>query len=81
MNVLLTVLTVVETLTRLAPQFVTTWQDLKPFAQSLYEQFKGSPPTADELTDLETQIDALAARLQEPLPPAQLGDPDYNPAA
>lgn len=78
MDILATVLTVVETLTKLAPTFVSTWTDLKPFATTLYTQFKGSAPTADELTALEAQIDALAARLQIPLPPAQPGDPDYT---
>lgn len=78
MDILATVLTVVETLTKLAPTFVSTWTDLKPFAVDLYTQFKGSKPTEDELTVLEAQIDALAARLQAPLPPAQPGDPDYT---
>lgn len=78
MDVLPLVLTAVETLAKLAPTFVSTWTDLKPFAVDLYTQFKGSAPTADELTVLEAQIDALAARLQVPLPPAQPGDPDYT---
>lgn len=77
MGALETVVTVIETLSKLAPQFVATWNDLKPFANSLYAQFKGEQPTEQELLDLEAKIDALAARLQEPLPPAQPGDPDY----
>ena len=79
MGALSTVLTVVETLTKLAPTFVATWNDLKPFAQSLYTQFNdGVAPTDAQLTELEAQLDALAARLQEPLPAAQPGDPDFQ---
>lgn len=77
MNALSIVLMAVDTLTKLAPTFVATWNDLKPFAQSLYAQVKGTQPTPEELTELETQLDALAARLQQPLPPAQPGDEDY----
>ena len=77
MGALTSVLTVIETLTKLAPVFVSTWNDLKPFATELYAQFKGTQPTPEELTELETQLDALAVRLQQPLPPAQPGDPDY----
>jgi len=77
MGALATVLTVIETLTKLAPTFVSTWNDLKPFANQLYTQFKGGQPTDEELMELERQIDALADRLQQPLPPAQPGDPDY----
>ena len=79
MGALATVLTVIETLSKLEPVFVSTWNNLKPFAVSLFTQFKGEEPTADELTELERQIDALAATLQEPLPAAQPGDPDYQP--
>lgn len=68
MNALTLALTVVETLTKFAPQFVTTWSDLKPFATTLFEQFKGAQISADELVELEAKIDELAARLQEPLP-------------
>jgi hypothetical protein len=78
MGALASVLTVIETLTKLAPTFVSTWNDLKPFAAQLYTQFKGEQPTDAELVDLEAQIDALATRLQIPLPPAQPGDPDFK---
>lgn len=73
------VLTAVQTLAKLAPQFVATWNDLQPFANALYQQFKGSAPTDAEQADLEAKIDALAARLQQSLPDAQPGDPDYVP--
>ena len=78
MGALSSVLLVVETLTKLAPQFVATWNDLKPFAATLYAQFKGAEVTDAELAELEAKIDELAARLQDPLPAAQLGDPDYT---
>lgn len=72
------VLAVIEVLAKLEPVFVSTWTNLKPFAAALMAQFKGVAPTADELTALEVQVDALAARLQVPLPAAQPGDPDYT---
>ena len=78
MGALSSVLLVVETLTKLAPQFVATWNDLKQFDYTLYAQFKGAEVTDAELAELEAKIDELAARLQEPLPAAQLGDPDYT---
>lgn len=78
MGALTTVLTVVETLARLAPEFVRTWDNLKPFATDLFKQLSGAEPTEAEVADMEARIDALAAQLQVPLPEAQPGDPDYQ---
>lgn len=77
MGALAIVLEVVNQAIKLAPQAVSTWNDLKPFATSLYAQIKGSAPTEAEVTEMEAKIDELAARLQVPLPEAQPGDPDY----
>jgi hypothetical protein len=77
LNIIGLVMTTVETLTKLAPRFVATWDDLQPFAVALYTEFKGAPPVGPDLAALEAKIDELAARLQVELPPAQPGDPDY----
>ena len=78
MDALATVLQVIEVLAKLEPVFVSTWTNLKPFATALYTQFKGTPPDEATLRSMEAQIDALAAALQVPLPPAQPGDPDFT---
>lgn len=71
------VLSAVETLIKVAPQVVQTIKDLKPYAVALYHELAGQPPTSDQRATLEAGVDALFARLETPLPPAQPGDPDY----
>lgn len=78
-SVLTTVLTVIETLNKYAPVILQAGADIKPFAVDLYRQFKGSDVTSDERKEIEAAADALYNRLEEPLPPAQSGDPDYKP--
>lgn len=77
MEVLGTVLTVLQTLVKFAPTVIQAGADLKPFAVALYERLKGQELTTDERAVVEAGVDALYARLMEPLPPAQPGDPDY----
>ena len=78
MDVLGTVLTVIDLAGKMLPQIMATATDLKPFASALFTQLSGgAAPTDTELAALEAKIDELAARLQAPLPPAQPGDPDY----
>jgi hypothetical protein len=74
-----TVLTVIDLLAKYAPAFIKAWQDAKPFAAALFSQLEGRQPTVDEMVTLEAQIDNLHARMQQPLDPAQPGDPDYIP--
>lgn len=72
---------VVQILTLLiqsAPTIIQAGIDLKPFALALYEHFQGTPPTDADRIAIEAEVDALAARLQEPLDPPQVGDPDYK---
>lgn len=68
MGAISTVLTVIETLAKLEPEFVATWNNIKPFAADLYQQFKGRAPTEKETTALEAGVDALFERLMTPLP-------------
>lgn len=79
------VLTAISTLIKVAPQIVQTVNDLKPYATALYKQLTGTLPTPAEQATMEAGIDALFARLEQPLPAAQPGDPDYikptDPAA
>lgn len=77
MATLTLVLTVLELLAKAVPVIIKTGTDLKPFAVSLYKQFKGSDLTEAERTELEAAVDAQYANFMRPLPPAQPGDPDY----
>lgn len=79
MSILTTVLTVIEMLVKAAPVVIQAGADLKPFAIALYQQLSGGQLTEAQRVDLEAKVDALFARLEEPLPPAQPGDPDYKP--
>lgn len=79
MGALTAVLAAIELLVRATPVIVQAGSDLKPFALALYQKLSGG----QELTDTQRAvlldaIDALYARLEQPLPPAQLGDPDYK---
>lgn len=65
-------------LNRYAPLVLNTIEDVKPFATAVYGEIKGSAPTEQEQAELEASIDRLYARSQEPLPPPQIGDPDYR---
>lgn len=63
-----TVLTVIRTASEVAPVIIEGISDLKAFAVALYQKFTGEDISADDLANLEAQIDALHAELQEPLP-------------
>ena len=71
------VLSAVETFIKVEPQIVQTVKDLRPFAEALYQKWTGQAATAAQQTQISDGIDALFARLEVPLPPAQPGDPDY----
>lgn len=77
MGTLTTVLTVIEALMKFTPVIVQAGADIKPFAVALYQQLSGQTITAAQRAELEAGVDALFARLEVPLPPAQPGDPDY----
>jgi len=81
MDVLTIVLTAIETLVKFEPTIVQAGADLKPYAAALYQQLTGQAITDDQRASLEAGVDALFARLEVPLPPAQPGDPDYVPPA
>ena len=78
MDILSTVLAVIDTLIKFEPVIVQTGTDLKPFAVALYQKLTGQDITDEQRTSLEAGVDALYAQFETPLPAAQSGDPDYN---
>jgi hypothetical protein len=64
-----------------APTVIKTIDDVTPLATRLIAVAKGQKVTAEQQAEIETLVDALYAESQEPLPPAQPGDPDYVPPA
>lgn len=78
MNTLQTILAIIETLIKFEPIAVQGVQDLKQFGVILWEKLQGTEITDDERSQMETAIDDLFSRLEQPLPPAQPGDPDYQ---
>lgn len=73
------VLKAVEVAIKYLPIVVKTANDLEPFAVALWQKYTNKEPTEPERADLVKRTQDLYARLQEPLPPAQPGDPDYKP--
>lgn len=72
------VLTALDTLVKVAPQVVQTVGDLKPYAEQLYRNLTGQEATDEQRAAMAAGIEALFARMETPLPPAQPGDPDYK---
>lgn len=61
-----------------ASSVAKTYNDAKPFAQAIVETLHGKEVTQADLDKLEETINELSLSLQEELPPAQPGDPDYE---
>jgi len=51
----------------LGPSIIKLEQDAAPFAEAIYNTFKGTAITQDQLDALEAKITALSAELQAPL--------------
>ncbi len=77
MPILTTVLDVIDLLMKASPVIIKVGSDLRPFAESLYKQFKGQELTDDERSALQAAVDAKYANFMRPQSPAQPGDPDY----
>lgn len=77
MNALTTVLTVLQTMAQFAPTIIQVGADIKPFAESLYKQFKGEELTDAERVELYAAVDAQYEHFMRPQSPAQPGDEDY----
>ncbi len=67
--------------TQVAPVAFQAIDNIKTFATQFAASLKGDSIGADELAQIEAMVDALYAKLQEPLPPAQPDDPDFTPPA
>jgi len=68
--------------TKVFPVVETTVANVKVFATQLFQSLNGgTAATADQTAQIEAMVDSLFAQLEEPLPPAQPGDPDYKPTA
>lgn len=61
------------------PDAISTVEQLVDIGKKMFATVNGREPTADEIADLELQIEANVALAMTPLPPAQPGDPDYQP--
>ena len=59
------------------PGAITTAQQLVNLGTKLFTTINGTAPTADEIAQLESQIDADVIEALKPLPDPQPGDPDY----
>lgn len=65
-----TILKVISLAIDAAPAIQKGIQDARPFAEAIYNSLiAGKEVTEEELSQLETMIDALSDQLQEPLPP------------
>lgn len=60
------------------PGAINTGSELVDLGKKLFSTINGREPTAAEIANLETQIDADVADALEPLNPAQPGDPDFG---
>lgn len=71
--------TIISTASKAAPIVFQSIEDAKPFAMDLWARITGKPPTTTDEAALDAMLAALTARIEVPLSPAQLGDPDYKP--
>lgn len=67
-SAILTVVSVIETLMKVAPVVVSGIADLKEFAVALYEKFTGNNITPEQRKELEDKIEALHIEFQAPIP-------------
>jgi hypothetical protein len=75
---LTTVLTILDLAVKTLPVLIETGVNLKPFAESLFKQFKGDELTDEERSELYAAVDAQYEKAMRPQSPAQPGDPDYS---
>lgn len=61
------------------PGAIQTVEQLVDIGKKMFATINGREPTEQEAADLEDQIKADVAEALTPLPPAQPGDPDYQP--
>ena len=70
MDILATVLTTVELLSKWGPVVAQGISDLEPFAMSLYERLSsGKQPTEEERILIKDKLKQLHDEFQSPMPP------------
>lgn len=67
--IIATIVSVLNTVVKIAPAVESGVVSLEPIAVNIFNNLvNGAAITQDQLTALETQVDALAAQIQQPLP-------------
>lgn len=61
------------------PGAISTGVQLVDLGTKFYEVANGRVPSDAEVAELRAMVDADVATALTPLPPAQPGDPDYQP--
>ena len=72
------VLEAIQSANKYAPIVIDGISNAKPFAMELYRKITGQEPDANAEAIIDAKLAELSARLAEPLPPAQPGDPDFK---
>lgn len=73
------VISILLLVVRELPGAISTVEQLVDIGKKMFATVNGREPTEQEIADLEEQIAADVAEALTPLPPAQPGDPDYQP--
>lgn len=75
------IIALLQTVVSTLPGAITTATQLYDLGKKFFAVTNGTAPSADEMLQLQAAIDADVAIALQPLPPAQPGDPDFNPNA
>jgi|HubBroStandDraft_2_1064218.scaffolds.fasta_scaffold00003_42 hypothetical protein len=67
-TILAAIASVISEAVQIGPTVITAAEDAEPFAQLIYSLFEGTTVTAAQITTLQTNLAALSAQLQQPLP-------------
>lgn len=73
------IIAILQTVVTELPGAITTVTQLVDLGKKFFSAANGRDPTPDEIAQLRAQIAADVAEALTPLPPAQPGDPDYQP--
>lgn len=73
-----TIISSIENVINLAAKAASTGASVYGYAEAIWNTIGGKEPTETDLAALETQVDAMHAEIQAPLPAAQPGDPDFG---
>ena len=71
------IISILQVIVANLPGAITRASQLVDLATKLFSTINGQAPTADEITQLESAIDADVTLALTPLPDPQPGDPDY----